>query len=90
MTLTPHTATTRATRLRLGWDPGGIVGVPALLGLPRDAANHQFWYRAPTDSCSGAGLDSSNAWTVTWLPLRLREARVEHGPHRGCRQESAA
>lgn len=34
-------------------------------GLP---ANYQFWYRDPANTCSGAGFNLSNAWTVTWMP----------------------
>ena len=34
-------------------------------GVP---TNYQFWYRDPTNTCSGVGFNFSNAWTVTWLP----------------------
>ncbi len=30
--------------------------------------NYQFWYRDPGNTCSGAGFNFSNAWTVAWLP----------------------
>jgi len=29
-------------------------------------ANYQFWYRDPSNTCSGAGFNFTNAWTVTW------------------------
>ena len=34
-------------------------------GVP---TNYQFWYRDPSNMCSGAGFNFSNAWTVVWLP----------------------
>ena len=30
------------------------------------AANYQFWYRDPSNTCTGAGFNFTNAWTVTW------------------------
>ena len=30
--------------------------------------NYQFWYRDPTNTCSGLGFNWSNAWAVTWIP----------------------
>lgn len=33
------------------------------LGVP---TNYQFWYRDNQNTCSGAGFNFSNAWTVTW------------------------
>jgi hypothetical protein len=32
------------------------------------ATNYQFWYRDPSNTCSGAGFNFSNGWTVTYLP----------------------
>ena len=29
-------------------------------------ANYQFWYRDPSNTCSGAGFNFTNGWTVTW------------------------
>lgn len=30
--------------------------------------NYQFWYRDPSNTCTGLGFNWTNAWTVTWLP----------------------
>jgi hypothetical protein len=32
------------------------------------ATNFQFWYRDPTNTCSGSGFNFTNAWTVTYVP----------------------
>lgn len=38
----------------------------ATVFLPGDELNYQFWYRDPTNTCTGAGFNFSNAWTVHW------------------------
>ncbi len=30
-------------------------------------ANYQVWYRDPLNTCTGAGFNFTNAWSVTWL-----------------------
>lgn len=35
------------------------------IGAP---TNFQFWYRDPLNTCSGAGFNLSNAWSVTYQP----------------------
>ena len=37
----------------------------ANIGAP---TNFQFWYRDPQNTCSGAGFNLSNAWSVTYQP----------------------
>ncbi|MFT7670895.1 MAG: hypothetical protein ACI8X5_003608 [Planctomycetota bacterium] len=32
------------------------------------ASYYQWWYRDPSNTCSGSGFNFSNAWAVTWLP----------------------
>lgn len=29
-------------------------------------ANYQFWYRDPSNTCTGSGFNFTNAWTVIW------------------------
>ncbi len=45
---------------------GNPFGATAFTGGA--ATNYQFWYRDPQNTCSGAGFNFTNAWTVTWLP----------------------
>ncbi len=35
------------------------------IGVP---TNYQFWYRDSGNTCSGAGFNFSNAWSVAWQP----------------------
>lgn len=35
---------------------------------PGVVTNYQFWYRDPSNLCSGSGFNFSNAWTVAWVP----------------------
>ncbi|MFT7485533.1 MAG: hypothetical protein ACI9F9_001383 [Candidatus Paceibacteria bacterium] len=35
------------------------------VGIP---AYYQFWYRDPSNTCSGSGFNFSNAWATIWLP----------------------
>ncbi len=44
---------------------GQPFGAVANIGAP---TNFQFWYRDPANTCSGAGFNFSNAWTVTYQP----------------------
>jgi len=30
--------------------------------------NYQFWYRDPTNTCTGSGFNFTNAWSVSWMP----------------------
>ena len=44
---------------------GAPFGSVANLGT---ATNFQFWYRDPGNTCSGAGFNLTNGWTVTYQP----------------------
>ncbi len=43
--------------------PFGVSSYGA--GLP---TNYQFWYRDAANTCSGAGFNFTNGWTVIWTP----------------------
>ena len=45
-------------------EKGGAV-IAANLGAP---TYYQWWYRDPTNPCSGQGFNFTNGWCVTWLP----------------------
>ncbi len=34
-------------------------------GVP---TRYQYWYRDPSNTCSGSGYNFSNGWTMTWMP----------------------
>lgn len=42
---------------------GGPFAAVANSGAP---TNFQFWYRDPSNTCSGSGFNFTNAWTVTY------------------------
>lgn len=44
---------------------GAAFGSVANIGA---ATNFQFWYRDPSNSCSGAGFNFTNGWTVNYQP----------------------
>jgi hypothetical protein len=44
---------------------GAALGSVANMGAP---TNFQFWYRDPSNTCSGSGFNFTNAWTVTYQP----------------------
>jgi len=35
---------------------------------PGVVANYQFWYRDPQSTCTGAGFNFTNAWSLLWMP----------------------
>ncbi len=46
------------------WTGAGI-GTISNVGVP---TNFQFWYRDPSNTCSGSGFNFTNAWSLTYLP----------------------
>ena len=50
------------------WRGQPFSAYPGAANLPGAVTNYQWWYRDPSNSCSGQGFNFSNAWTVTWTP----------------------
>ena len=62
-----HAQITSSTGTTTFTDFDGMTFADASYG-PGGTTNYQFWYRDPSNTCSGSAFNFSNAWTVTWLP----------------------
>ena len=64
-TMRSHVQVTNAGTMTFTDSAGSPFGAVANLGAP---TNFQCWYRDPSNPCSGAGFNFTNAWEVTYLP----------------------